>query len=70
MWQHHRDEYGMELSEDRLLRYRAPVAATGLADVPPEEVAAEPREIRRVVAVPRTEPARHELRVLPGVRHR
>jgi hypothetical protein len=42
MWHHHRDEYGLELSEDRINRYRARVtAAGGLSGVPPEEIAAE-----------------------------
>jgi hypothetical protein len=42
MWHHHRDEYGLELSEDRLNRYRARVSAGGgLSDVPQEQAAAE-----------------------------
>jgi hypothetical protein len=42
MWHHHRDEYGLELSDDRISRYRARASSSApLGDVPPEEAAAE-----------------------------
>jgi hypothetical protein len=41
MWNHHRDEYALELSDDRISRYRARSSAAGLPELPPEQAAAE-----------------------------
>jgi hypothetical protein len=42
LWNHHKDEYALELTDDRISRYRARASASfGLDELPPEQALAE-----------------------------